>query len=310
MRIRKASISSAIENVNPSFIIEIEFEFNRFREIPINFIGKISTSDGFKISSLSREIDKMNYQFYNDMSLSLETLEYENDSSVFIHTFSTELTSKAIDNIEKLRLANDSKSVIIILDLECTYLTTGSNQNNKRVLQAKLGKMQEKFTIEQSKWVQDYCEPLGIGKYLLIEFPFETLDTEYKKETILSEKLVRAKRHIKEMDELLKAGKWEKVIEESRKIWELLRLMDKELNSRSEIEKIFESNNYSSEGLDNLLKSLQEMHDYASKFLHEKDKKANLKPKVYAKREDAQFIYMWVIGLVNMLNEKLKNNDD
>jgi hypothetical protein len=64
-------------------------------------------------------------------------------------------------------------------------------------------------------------------------------------------------------------------------------------------------------GLDDFVKSIWHIHDFASKFIHDNDKKGqNLNPIPHPQKEDAYFMYLWTMGFINLLNEKVKGLEE
>ncbi len=305
--ITKTEIAPDKNAVNPCLLINLEFEFDRYYELPIGFSGRLKTQDGTRLSYIQSEKDQ-NFQYtLRDNGLTIDQSKTKHDRSKFTKQLSTELTNNAIDRIELIRIADPKKEISLTVEIDVTTLKIENNQSQITQLKAEITQTQIIYTIPQSKWIQDFAPHLGIGNYLLIEFPINPTDIEINKLNSWGDKLGRARKRLEEMQNYLALGEWEKVIEASRKVWEIFKLKEKEVVLKSELKSLLYLNNYSEEGLDNLLTSIWNMHEYASKFVHEKDKEGSLKPELYAKKEDAYFIYMWAIGLVNMLSEKLKN---
>jgi hypothetical protein len=109
------------------------------------------------------------------------------------------------------------------------------------------------------------------------------------------------------METLLSEGKWEKVMETSRKIWDTFKLYKENTKLKEDFKELFEKNNYSDSGLEDFIKSIWHIHDFASKFIHDNDKKGeSLNPIPQPQKEDAYFMYLWTMGFVNLINEKVK----
>lgn len=311
MQITKLNILPDNYSANPTVILNVTFEGDRNSELIIGYIGRVKTNDGIRLADVLNSKDQ-NYQYQlREMGLQIESNQLEYNRTTFQKEFHFELTSKAIETIEIDRCTNTKKQVCFNFEFEITILKIDRNFNNNNVrqLKAEIAYLSHVCEIPQSKWIQEFAESLGIGKYLLIEFPVTSNIDDIGKNILWSKKMHLAQNHISEMQLQLQSGRWEKVIEESRKIWELFRIPKTQNKLLTEFGNIFIANNYSDEGIKSLLDSLWSMHDYTSKFIHVKDKSENLKEIVYAKKEDAYFVYMWVLGLVNMLNEKLKHDD-
>lgn len=308
MWITKVDFNVDEHSIDPRFLFRVDFEYYENQEAPITFTGFLKSFDGKKIATIDCEQD--NYNGYNYVAI--PTVDrYKNaevnrsKKSRYSRNFSASISKQSIDYLESQRLTRPSKNVIINLELE--IITLKLDNSEKRELTIERGQGLQQIEIEQSKWLNHYATKFGIGEFLIIEFSKQSIKVNDKGKKTWIDKLHRAQTRLNEMETLLNEGKWEKVIETSRKIWDVFKLYKENTELKGEFKELFEKNNYSDNGLEDFIKSIWHIHDFASKFIHDNDKRGqNLNPIPSPQKEDAYFMYLWTMGFINLLNEKVK----
>lgn len=153
--------------------------------------------------------------------------------------------------------------------------------------------------IAASDWVQDFVPQLGIGRFVIAELPLPSpaaVGDEFAK------RLNEAIKALSEMEEKVKEGEWNEVIEKSRPVFELL------TTSKDMIKALLtEGKGYSEEATSALTAGVGSLFDYGSKFV-KKTKKGELLPKINAEKEDAYLVYALSVNLVNLLTQKVRKS--
>jgi len=122
-------------------------------------------------------------------------------------------------------------------------------------------------------WIHDYCPVFQIGKFAV----FEYLLPEYTEGTgSIEERLNVSINSIQKMENNIIKGEWNKVIEDSRAVWELLRNED-------EIKDLLTRDGYSPEAVEDLNGSIKKLFNFSSKFHHKEDRGNRIMP--YARNQ-------------------------
>jgi len=308
MWITKVDFNVDEQSIDPRFLFRVDFEYYENQEAPITFTGFLKSIDGKKIGTIDCEQDNLN--IYNNIGIptaaGYRNIEINrNNKSRYSRNFSALITKKSIDYLESQRLERPSKNVFINLELE--IITLKFENSEKRELKIEKVQGQQQIEIEQSTWLKKYSSKFGIGEFLIIEFSKHNIKIEEKAKKTWVDKLHRAQTRLGEMETLLNEGKWEKVMETSRKIWDIFKLYKENTKLKEEFKELFDKNNYSDSGLEDFIKSIWYIHEFASKFIHDNDKKGeSLNPIPQPQKEDAYFMYLWTMGFINLINEKVK----
>jgi hypothetical protein len=308
MWITKVDFNVDEQSIDPRFQFRVDFEYYENQEAPITFTGFLKSIDGKKIATVDCEQD--NYNTYNNMGIPtvdrVKNIEVNrNNKSRYSRIFSAQISKQSIDYLERQRLSRPSKNVILNLELE--IITLKFDNSEKRELKIDRQQSTNQIEIEQSTWLKKFSSRFGIGEFLIIEFSKQNIKVGEKGKKAWVEKLDRAQTRLSEMETLLSEGKWEKVMETSRKIWDTFKLYKENTKLKEDFKELFEKNNYSDSGLEDFIKSIWHIHDFASKFIHDNDKKGeSLNPIPQPQKEDAYFMYLWTMGFVNLINEKVK----
>jgi hypothetical protein len=224
MWITNIDTSVDLQSIDPRFLIRVDFEYYQNQEAPIGFNGFLRSLDGKKLGSIDCEQD--NFNGHNAISIPLaDTYRNKeidrNERSRHLRNFSVSLSKQSIDYIESQRLQRQTKNVLVNLELEITTLRFDPSEKREIRINREYGNRQ--IEIEQSKWLKDYSSSFGIGEFLIIEFSKQRITLNETKSN-WTDKLERAKKRLHEMESQLSEGKWEKVIETSRKIWDVFKL--------------------------------------------------------------------------------------
>lgn len=308
MWITKVDFNADEQSIDPRFQFRVDFEYYENQEAPITFTGFLKSIDGKKIASIDCDYD--NYTLYNNIGIPtvdrVKNIEVNRNNKLrYSRNFSARVSKRSIDYLETQRLTRASKNVLLNLELE--IITLKFDNSEKRELKIDRSQATNQIEIEQSAWLKKYSSKLGIGEFLIIEFSKQNIKVNAKAKKNWADKLDRAQTRLGEMETLLSEGKWEKVMETSRKIWDTFKLYKENTKLKEDFKDLFDKNNYSDSGLDDFVKSIWHIHDFASKFIHDNDKKGeNLNPIPRPQKEDAYFMYLWTMGFVNLINEKVK----
>lgn len=157
------------------------------------------------------------------------------------------------------------------------------------------------ITISSGEWVVDYAPLFGIGKFAMFELPI------LEEVKIKGDVANRVKEAIKSLERIKKDfidAEWNKVIEDSRPIFELVR-------DESFMGKLLERDGYSNGAKKELLDSINNLFHFSSKFIHRIDPSGKeILPETKASKEDAYLIYTTAISLVNLFARKLKRYEE
>jgi hypothetical protein len=308
MWITKVDFNVDEQSIDSRFLFRVDFEYYENQEAPITFTGFLKSIDGKKIATIDCDFD--NYNPYSNIGIptvdKVRNIEVNrNNKSRYSRNFSAGVSKQSIDYLEKQRLERPSKNVILNLELE--IITLKFDNSEKRELKIERYPRTNQIEIEQSTWLKKYSSKFGIGEFLIIEFSKQNIKVKEKAKKTWVDKLERAQTRLGEMETHLSEGKWEKVMETSRKIWDTFKLYKENTKLKEDFKELFDKNNYSDSGLEDFIKSIWHIHDFASKFIHDNDKKGeNLNPIPQPQKEDAYFMYLWTMGFINLINEKVK----
>jgi hypothetical protein len=196
-------------SIDPRFFFRIDFEYYENLEIPILFNGFIKTSDNQRIAKIDCEYDNF-YGSKNNISIPLVDEYQKNiirrDEERTLHrNFSAQITQNSINHIEKLRLIDPQKRVFLNIDLEIVIFKYNNSDKKELIIERYNGTRQ--VEIAQSEWLNKYAPKLGIGEFLIIEFPKQSMKigNDLKDEWI--KKLIRARDRLDEMYLSLNEGR-------------------------------------------------------------------------------------------------------
>ena len=185
------------------------------------------------------------------------------------------------------------------------YLVINPN-NSSSPLKQVIEQRNLEYKIEQSKWVRDYAPSLKIGNFLLLELQLpEDKEISDFWHTLYSTLVF----NLQDMQKNLRQGEWQQVMESARKFFEAAKIGDKKKSGnekmRNELDKLLKKNQHDNEGIENLHDAIWKLYEFISKYIHEKDKDGNFKPRPIAGKADAYFGYCLAVGLLNLIGSKV-----
>lgn len=322
-KIEYININPAENTVNPEIKIDLRLEAFRGNELPISFSGGLFDENGVRFSDLNNwETDS-----HEGPALSISG---NRSNDIIKLTLYFSLTQKALDHIEEIRDQDKNKDVKLRLNLTVgtirskfleagidvkkgedglsyLYEKGGLNESNRNInllaaqrsgemLEVHYQSLGEQITLTSSDWAQNYCPALGVGRFATVDLYMPDLaDAESEWEEYLNDAI----QTVQKMETYVHAGEWTSVIEESRKLAEVLR-------EKEHWEELLSHSGYKDDALDRFYKMLQNLFQFTSKFVHRFDLDKNLRDQVKIEKEDAYFIYTTSIGLVNLLSRKVQ----
>lgn len=168
-----------------------------------------------------------------------------------------------------------------------------------------------RLTIPASDWIHDYQRQLGLGKHVIIESSLPDLEStdlpknvnEEKK--TLAERLQKSYEILVNMQNELNKGEWGNVVEESVKLFELVKK-----DNAGVIKKLMsESTGLALDKVQSLTEALDKLYGFAAELHHPVDREnKKVKQPFLGEKEDAQMIYFISLSLVNMLSKKLSKS--
>lgn len=301
------------QSISPALTIAIDIEFTRHIYAPISISGRLMTEDNRVVSFLTE------YQINSDKYFGLQILS-RTDKEKLNRGRNTErsycqltaqLTYEAIEYIELQREVNPEKSVKFYFDFIVKYLELPIDPPNLSAsvfFQSHVQRFSDYFTIQQSDWIRNYSPNLGIGKFLLIELRIPSK----KHVPIFWQKLYNQLcDNLQDMEHCLQEGDWEKAILYARRFFENAKIGDKKpahKKFKEEFEKLMLADQHSDQGIENLHTAIWQIHEFISKYTHNKDKMGNLISMPIPAKEDAYFAYTVSVGFLNLLAKKIDSN--
>lgn len=310
MKITRTRIEVEKQAINPTLKIKLDLEFERSKEIPISFSGKLCLNND-KILSVITE-----YQTNSDRNHNLQSPDSDSkavDSGFkdqIMIQLSAELTPLAIESIERERDKNATKSVEFYIELVAKSLIVPVERfqyNGSDLVQLDIRREHARVSISQSDWINDFTDKLRIGNFLLLELniPNEKATGSWKK---LFDNL---KSQLTEMENNLKNGDWKRAIETSRPFFELLKLRNNNIgdkNLKHELNNILIQEGHNQQGIDQLFSGINSIYQFVSKYSHLADTQGVFKPFPLANKEDAYLLYSLSINLLNLIGKKINRS--
>ena len=302
------------EGIAPELVFEVGIPLAYGWEVPLSISGFLAIESFGKIADL-KETDMFHHS-KGDYLLYSESYNRNFEEKYWKLKFSVTITFEILNCIENCRMKNSSRDVNFYLKFIGRKLRiehSSSNPNNRHQY-IETNEWVGDFKIPQSKWIENYSNQLGVGKYLLVEFKRPDFDTINKAITESSNKKIRDNfvevfdkldYEISEIEDRLRKGDWESVMRHSREFFELLKVgQNNEL--KEGLKELFLLRNRSDVGFDDFFKSIQTLFDYTSKHIHYRAKQGNnLQVKPIPQYEDAYMAYTLCISLLNLIIHKL-----
>lgn len=316
-----------------------------YNEIPLKLIAQLYSEDKRFLANLEQIDQSSFSGAYKYIPAfnEKELIYHINQRDHYNYEMVALLGKEAIDYIQDMRDKNTKKDVIFHVRATVEYLTSYMNigsfqeyqirqdvkaifhsapdqernvdlniltspnylySSNKYVLPDSV------ITIPSSDWLHDFQEPLGIGHFMVIEIPDPTpLDENFKNSPdelkTLVERIASSQKIFKAMEKFLNEGEWGKVIEESRKFFELY-TKDVKGNIKNLIVK---STGISEVSATKLTTALDNLEDY-SNALHHSVEKGGSGPGIPANiftggKEDAYLTFNLCASILNLVSKKV-----
>lgn len=309
---KKITVSVDATQLEPTLRFTLVVEDFRGDDAPLFFSAGQLICSGKTISPLFLDVSQLQSE-----TKELRCMRQESERALNKHFYLCATLSRvAIDYIEKIRMSNSRKSIQFDLKIALYKVYGLQSKSSSQVgslsdlgLKVDLEIISSNVIIEQSVWVNDFVQKLGIGKFILIEFNSEI---EYPSEEF--EKIhSTVKKSVSDQLSQLQQGNWEYAMLSSRKALETLRatLYDKTTKKilQNPIVDILKRDHFSEDAIESLAMSIGAIFDLVSKYAHTTDRKGNqIDSPIIPTKEDAYFVYTFTSGLLNMLTSKLNRS--
>jgi hypothetical protein len=267
--------------------------------------GQYASPQPQKISDCNTVVDSN-----SDNELHFETtLRFPVDTLIFNH-------------IENLRMGDTNRDVHLNFLIKVTMIEHNFSVNNNnavtlRVGQKSLGnkKLYEifefKYPIKNHKipsgdWINMFMEPLGFGKIIVFEineptisqipvFPDSEVDVK-----LFKERLEAALSSLHRMETHLKKGEWNHVAEQLRGIQLFKSDMKQGLKKL-----LSKTTNLPNEKCQLFTEAIDRLYDVSSQFHHLVDN-GKVNPVMNVNKEDAYFVYMFMLSITQLISSKLE----
>jgi hypothetical protein len=219
------------------------------------------------------------------------------------------LTKTMLQKIEEGRRENTKADLILDINIRVKYLVSEFTSSNPDVKNAghlvhlknnTLFKFYDKdypyvCKISKMDWLHDYSSIFNKSEYMVIDLPISKFS---RSRNVSSKRINSTFMSIQEMKDSLDNGDWSGVIKASRPIWELLQHED-------EIISVLKKDGMNQQTVESFQKLMKTLFDFASKYVHRQEKGSkNVMDDNFAKREDAELIYLISASVINILVQK------
>lgn len=306
-------------SINPTLLIDVSLIFMDKIEVPISVNGNVFLQGGKVLGSFNE------FQIHSDYSLGLRLLDrqtrqhYLSSGNKFHDYYNTQislqLNEKSIDHIEQIREKQFEKSVrllfsffVKILEIKAEPNQTGNVPPNEDTISLVIKRIHHEFEIKQSDWINKFSKGLGIGNFLLLEL---NIPINGKVKTLWKELFSRLELNLKEMENSIRSGDWQKTLFYARKYFENIKVADNKPSHKllnNNLKESFIKDQHSDEGYKDFQDAIWKLFEFTSKFVHDKDKKGEINPIPIPHKEDAYFTYCLCLGLHNLIGKKISNN--
>jgi hypothetical protein len=228
---------------------------------------------------------------------------------------------KAFEHIDNLRLLDENKDVFLNflfkiifvehnfdLSVKNTVTLRDTNQSLGKVNLFRMKELREKknrHKISLSDWINKYMNPLGFGNIMLFEINQPTLDnlSNFNSTDVdvprFKERIGAAISSLSMMQDYIKKGEWNQISEQLRDIELFKADMKKDLKTLLGI-----TTNLPEDKCEHFTTALDNLYNFSSQFHHSVDK-GKLNPKVNVNKEDAYFIYMFMLSITQLFIKKI-----
>lgn len=322
---------NSLHPVKDSIMPALEFSVVRQivnNQMLIDVTGNAFTENNKYISALER----INNIWPDKFQLRIPRLNDNRVDGIQEYTvkFILTLNKELLDYIDNIRQKNSEKDVILNVKINLIFLkfdlllhrdAVGSvkdilpvNNSNLMMLICNSGSCFEQssivenleLTIKSSDWVQKFAPVLGLGNFLVMELPI--LNQEEVKIPLddfndLSKKINDASGKLNNIKSLLIKGEWNRVVEDSRKIWESLQksgdtIIPQLISNTTGIDK---------DKSKQIKEAIDKIYGYASDLHHSVGSNHEIKPVFTGDKSDAYMMYTLLVSFINLISYKLKN---
>ncbi len=309
MYITNATVEADKSSIEPKLNFTIEFNYSKNAESFISFQGILKSRSGRVLAVIESGIDSIRNTTHSSILIPIPAMgrieEKPPIETKYTRSFYCYLSPKALDFLENERLSWEPHDVLLKIELECVLLKRGQVRHDIE-LEIVNSHVAYEVKIPQSDWLSKFSPHLGIGNFLIVEIPKFTDEIDIHSSHPWAEKVARAKIRLDKMHKELTQGDWQEVMRVSRDFWDNFKIKKDDTESLENIKSLFRLENHSDEGLEDLRNSIWYVHEFSSKYIHDMDKKRkNLNPIPEARKEDAYFMYMWTMGFINLISEKI-----
>jgi len=339
--ITKINIIPVQESINPELKIDVPIVYKTKYEIPLSITGVLQSEDNKKLSNLielksdKSKLFELNARgqdrdteeevtFTLRANLNRRTIDHienlrakdrKGDIKIklilTVKTLETRASLSHICVLDKAYISKDMKDALrgehslvgyhftekFRSDRTDMYIISGDG--SPTFLQLKYYDFDVDKEIKPNDWLHDFCPVFQIGKFAVFEFQLpETIEEKGD----LPDKINEAIKSVRNMEEDLQKCEWNRVIEDARAIFELLKNSD-------EIKDLFDRDGFPDDAIDDLDNSIQHLFDFSSKFHHKTDKKKKLRAEIKASKEDAYLIYSTGLAFCNAISKKMQRLD-
>jgi len=349
MEVKISSLGALTDSVVPALNFKAEISALN-NEIPLNLSIVVYSEDNRLLSLSNQILDPMlligksiQDQVLSVLKATTVQTPQPNETKDFQYNMIAELAPIALDYLEKVRMKNRKRDVVLNFHISVDYLQVqvwlanlakykisgiGSTQNAivmassqrdpninlleqvNELLVLKRYLVKYPLTIYASVWINDFSPYLGLGKYFIVEVPqiLEEINTTSVSADIkvLADRINGAERIIHKMEDNLRKGEWDLVVEDSRKFWELFK---EDVKGKIK-ELITNSTGISQDYAGKFTQALDNLHEYASSLHHSTEKNKDGGPKVISNfytggKEDAFLVFLMAVSIYNLLSSKL-----
>jgi hypothetical protein len=338
MVITLKKVEPNLKSINYELIFVFNIVINDYYYLPFFISGELFSEDGLKVGDLIDQGGNLNFH------LNAKNADRDRrNNKGFDFVLTIQLTTKAINHIESIRLKKEtSKDIVFKAVLKIKTL-----ESNICISHLHLGD-QYKNVVDSNYIFYKYTNPtevspartnlwtlsgdgspniLNINSFIAspveIKIDLMTWINDFKKYLNLGEYLVleflkpdeiifspsirkryvKAQNAIKDMEKQLSYGEWKAAVIMCRPVVELF-------NHFEDFKKLLIDVGYSEEAYEDLRLSIYKFFELLSKFYHGL-KKGNIdvNPEIPVNKEDAYLAYSFSVSLLYLISQKLKRKE-
>ena len=306
MKIEKFEIRAMQLSFEPEFHITIEFSYRNDLKIPLKFDGYLFL-DRYKFAFLHE------YEFGKNSEEWLTGLNSnQNSERRIFKNFIAPISRLSLNKLEEKRIKDTKGDLAFELELNISVLEPkfivkeiqprieGVSYNvpvlnDQTLLNFHVYNFTYPIKINSGDWLHDFSPVFGMGKYQIFELPIPQI---IKESGDISKILENAIAALREMETAKLEGEWNRVIKESRPIWELVK-------NKSKITELLKDNDFNELTIVSFNKLIDSLFEFSSKFIHIQSKTHEIVTINKANKEDAELIYILSISIINLISKKL-----